>query len=85
MTAFKDVLCLLAIFIAYGIVGRLDYEDAVRLERIRQERRDADCLKASNPADRETPTRIDNASLGPSRCAAERPPNDGPLRATRLS
>jgi hypothetical protein len=27
MTTFKDVLCLLAIFVAYGIVGRLDYED----------------------------------------------------------
>ena len=34
MTTFKDVLCLMAIFIAYGIVGRLDYEDAVRLEQI---------------------------------------------------
>lgn len=84
MTSFKDVLCLLAIFIAYGIAGRMDYEDAVRLEQIRQERRDADWLTASNPVDRETPTRIDDGSLGPpSRCAAERPPNDGPLRATR--
>ena len=43
MTAFKDVLCLLAIFIAYGIVGRLDYEDAVLLERITQERQHAEC------------------------------------------
>jgi hypothetical protein len=42
MTTFKDVLCLLAIFVAYGIVGRLDYEDAVGLEQIRQERLHAD-------------------------------------------
>ena len=47
MTAIKDVLCLLAIFIAYGIAGRPDYEDAVRLEQIRKEQRDADCLPAS--------------------------------------
>ena len=42
MTAFKDVLGLLAIFIAYGIVGRLDYEDAVRLEQITRKRRHAE-------------------------------------------
>ena len=44
MTAFKDVLCLMAIFIAYGIAGRLDYEDAVLLEQITQERQHAKCL-----------------------------------------
>ena len=49
MTAFKDVLCLLAIFIAYGIVGRLDYEDAVLLEQITQERQHAECLTSMPP------------------------------------
>ena len=38
MSTIKDVLCLLAIFVAYGITGRLDYEDAVRLEQTLQER-----------------------------------------------
>ena len=50
MTTFKDVLCLLAIFVAYGIVGRLDYEDAVGLEQIIKERHHADCLMTT-PAD----------------------------------
>jgi hypothetical protein len=44
MSTFKDVLCLLAIFVLYGIAGRLDYEDAVELEQISQERLHADCL-----------------------------------------
>lgn len=43
MSTFKDVLCLLAIFVLYGIAGRLDYEDAVGLEQIRQERLQATC------------------------------------------
>ncbi len=53
MTTFKEALCLLSIFIAYGVTGRLDYEDAVQLEQIRRERRDADCLMASRSEDRE--------------------------------
>ena len=57
MTTFKDVLCLLAIFVAYGIVGRLDYEDAVRLEQTQRERLHADCLTAT-PADREALARM---------------------------
>lgn len=32
MSTFKDILCLLAIFVAYGITGRMDYDDAVMLE-----------------------------------------------------
>jgi hypothetical protein len=44
MSTFKDVLCLLAIFVLYGIAGRLDYEDAVELEQIRQERHTGNCL-----------------------------------------
>lgn len=38
MTTFKDILCLLAIFVTYGIAGRMDYEDAVVLEQIVEER-----------------------------------------------
>ena len=34
MSNLKDALCLLAILIAYGIVGRLDYDDAVMMEEV---------------------------------------------------
>jgi hypothetical protein len=47
MTTFKDILCLLLIFVAYGITGRMDYEDAVVLEQIVKER---DRLVAECPA-----------------------------------
>ena len=33
MTDWKDVLCLVAIFLAYGLVGHLDYQDAVAMEQ----------------------------------------------------
>lgn len=49
MVTLKDVLCLLAIFIAYGITGRLDYEDAERQEQTRHERLRVDCFAASPP------------------------------------
>lgn len=65
MTTFKDVLCLVAIFVAYGIVGRLDYEDAVRLEQIIRERHHADCLMTT-PADREARAQIDALPFDPS-------------------
>lgn len=32
MTTWKDVLCLLVIFVAYGLAGHLDYQDAVAME-----------------------------------------------------
>jgi hypothetical protein len=38
MITLKDILCLLAILVAYGIVGRMDYEDAIALEQILEER-----------------------------------------------
>lgn len=66
MTTFKDVLCLLAIFIAYGIAGRMDYDDALRLEQIRQQRRYADCLTASTPVVRDPVAQINDLSIDPS-------------------
>jgi len=38
MSTFKDLLRLLVIFVAYGITGRMDYEDAVALEQVVAER-----------------------------------------------
>lgn len=45
MTTLKDILCLLAILVAYGIAGRMDYDDAVALAQIleERERQVADC------------------------------------------
>ena len=37
MTTFKDLLCLLMIFVAYGVTGHMDYEDAVALEQVVKE------------------------------------------------
>lgn len=64
MSTFKDVLCLLAIFVLYGITGRLDYEDAVGLEQIRQERLHAACL-TDPPAGHEALARINEQRLDP--------------------
>ena len=46
MSTLKDVLCLLAILIAYGIAGRMDYDDAVMLEEAQQAAALADCPTA---------------------------------------
>ncbi|MDO8770942.1 MAG: hypothetical protein Q7K57_19985 [Burkholderiaceae bacterium] len=37
MSTFKDALCLLAIFIAYGLAGHMDCEDAVMLEEAQRQ------------------------------------------------
>ena len=77
MTTFKDVLYLLAIFVAYGIVGSLDYEDAVRLEQIIKERHHADCLMTT-PANREALARINDLTFDSLSCRAETgAPEDG--------
>ena len=62
MTTANEALCLLSIFIAYGVTGRLDYEDAVQLEQMRQERRNADCLLTTPPEEREARTKVDGYS-----------------------
>lgn len=85
MTSFKNVLCLLVIFIAYGIVGRLDYEDAVQLEQIRQKRRHADCLAASTPSARAPLAQISDLPFDPrARRANGELPEDGHPCALRV-
>jgi len=32
MSTIKDFLCLLIVVICYGVAGRMDYDDALRLE-----------------------------------------------------
>ena len=79
MSTLKDLLCLLAIFVAYGIAGHLDYEDAVLQEetqRPRQQSASTECWPthtspAGKPAtrvghvDRENDTSSDSASGTP--------------------
>lgn len=59
MSTLKDALCLLAIFVVYGVAGHMDYEDAVAAQEVQQ---------ASLPPDHlECPTAV--SAVGP-----ERPP-----------
>jgi hypothetical protein len=44
MSTLKNALCLLAILVAYGIAGRMDYDDAVMHEEAQQAAAPADCL-----------------------------------------
>ena len=85
MTTFKDVLCLLSIFIAYGVTGRLDYEDAVQLEQMRQERRNADCLLTTPSEEREALAKVDGYSGDKSTVRQPKaPPEDGSPCAPHL-
>ncbi len=85
MTTFKEALCLLSIFIAYGVTGHLDYEDAVQLEQTRRERRDANCLLTSRPEGREVLAIIDGHPVdSSSRCPDEAFSEDGAPCVPRL-
>ena len=64
MSTFKDILCLLTIFVLYGIAGRLDYDDAVGQEEIRQDRLHAACL-TDLPAGHDALARINDQRLDP--------------------
>ncbi len=46
MSTIKTILCLLAILCAYGVVGRMDYEDAVMMENAYKQPAQTDCLRA---------------------------------------
>ena len=46
MSTLKNVLCLLAILVAYGIAGRMDYDDAAMLQEAQQAAARADCPTA---------------------------------------
>jgi hypothetical protein len=56
----KDVLCLLAIFVAYGLAGHLDYQDAVAMEEAMRQDTPASCATLQPEP---SPTRL--AQAGP--------------------
>lgn len=70
MSTLKDVLCLLAIFVAFGIAGRLDYEDAVMLEDVQQAPAHAGCSPAATPAINEPPAQPTTQPADPQSIAA---------------
>jgi hypothetical protein len=70
MSTLKDVLCLLAIFVAFGIAGRLDYEDAVMLEEVQQAPAHTGCSPVATSAVSEPPVPPTDRSVDPQPIAA---------------
>ena len=52
MSTIKTVLCLLTIIVAYGVVGRTDYKDAVMMENAYREPAQTDCPNAVSDSSR---------------------------------
>jgi hypothetical protein len=51
----KTSLLLLAILGAYGVVGKMDYDDAVMLEKARKKARYQECTSADSAASQRQP------------------------------
>lgn len=90
MLTFKEALCLLAIVIAYGITGRMDYEDALLMEQVRQQV-GADCIlplegdqgpPESGPAKHPPVARPIEGTRPDAPCVADAV-SDQPMRLTR--
>jgi len=90
MLTFKEVLCLLAIVIAYGITGRMDDEDALLMEQVRLQA-GADCILplAGEQGPPETGPTEHPSVVRPSECTRPDAPcaphtvSDQPMRLTR--
>lgn len=71
MNAWKDALCLLAIFMAYGLAGHLDYQDAVAMEEAMRDAPPPPCIAppcatpdaAAQPQINGSPARRDVAAV----------------------
>ncbi|MCU7370017.1 hypothetical protein PEC18_03815 [Paucibacter sp. O1-1] len=55
MTHWKDALCLLAIFVAYGLAGHMDYQDAVAMEEAMREDTSQLCSMSTGATAEPTP------------------------------
>jgi len=71
MSTLKDVLCLLAILVAYGIAGRMDYDDAAMLEEAQQAAALADCPTVKPLAVNDPEVRMNNLVFDPRTDSAE--------------
>jgi hypothetical protein len=89
MSTLKDALCLLAIFVVYGVVGQMDYEDAVAAQEVQQASLPTChpvCLSDLPAVDPEgsAPSRWPNNSLTwQTSCDDRCPPDSGGERAPR--
>jgi hypothetical protein len=87
MPSFKDSLCLLAIFFAYGITGHMDYEDAVVLEEAQRELRHSastDCWPTSPSPTGNSATQISHQGPDPQRDNLSNPAFGTPPEAFEL-
>lgn len=48
MSTIKTILSLLAILCAYGVAGRMDYDDAVMMENAQQQAAHPHCLRGAS-------------------------------------
>ena len=53
-SAIKSALSLLALFCAFGVVGSMDYHDAVMMEEAQQQLDRQDCPKSNSLSPRRT-------------------------------
>lgn len=51
MSQWKDALCLLAVLVAYGLAGHLDYQDAVAMEEAMRDVAAVPCTAADDAAE----------------------------------
>jgi hypothetical protein len=65
MSTLKDTLCLVAILIAYGMAGRMDYDDAVMQNEARQAAVLADCPTSRTLTSIDPPAQAQNLPFDP--------------------
>ncbi len=76
MATLTDILILLAVLAAYGIVGRMDYDDAVRHEefmRARHLEQGASCAPATTPERADTAAAASHDPLAQAEIARDCP------------
>ena len=85
MSTLKGVLCLLAILVAYGVAGRMDYDDAAMLEEAQQAAALADCPTAKPLAVHDPEVQTDDLGFDPrtDNADAATPEGDVPCASRR--
>ncbi|MCL4182342.1 MAG: hypothetical protein KJ011_02740 [Burkholderiaceae bacterium] len=64
MSQWKGIFCLLAILAAYGLVGNLDYQDAIALEEALREDAKARCAALLADARDDAPSALRGIAEG---------------------
>lgn len=71
MSTLKNVLCLLAILLAYGIAGRMDYNDAAMLAEAQQAAALVNCPTARTLAVYDPKVQKNDLVVGPQTDSAD--------------